>query len=457
MAIAAQRFKFLDNETNVPIHDFNRIFDNSVYNAPNVDGVFQEISGNLLSAISSNELISGFKNSLPSFKELDLSRLERVFTDILRQPHIENSLSSSLNTLNVDISNTSSAVDGLVRDLSSNYARLGATVCSPFRLLNSLIRNLQYSILGQIAYLLLRNRMVRLANGNCPILTNQSIPINLPQSDKLLKMATTPIDVLKYMENNNVRTFSQPNAHNSENIWTSSDTYTYIKFPVTTFKEKDILIVNKILLYRAIYYKYEREIDPATNPNIHVFDSTNVINLISSNQYQLAINEIKNSNATKADLRLLSQQIRSSFSTDPSALSIAADLDNGRILSYTQIEEKKYMYYLPRYFELMKEYVDNPTYITTIRKYASYVNTNMDQMSRDFYQHVIGLYSFYKSNRFTLNTRNVETIYTSMVKNAPSSLTQSEIDVLINPIPDERFNEELDYGMPTASDYLYAA
>jgi hypothetical protein len=81
----------------------------------------------------------------------------------------------------------------------------------------------------------------------------------------------------------------------------------------------------------------------------------------------------------------------------------------------------------------------------------------MDQTSKDLYQHVIGLYSFYKSNRFTLNTQNVESIYTSMVKNAPSSLTQAEIDTLVNAIPDDKFNEELDYGMPNASDHLYVA
>jgi len=153
----------------------------------------------------------------------------------------------------------------------------------------------------------------------------------------------------------------------------------------------------------------------------------------------------------------LSRQIRSTFNVDPEALSIAADIENNRIQSYTQIQEKKYMYYLNRYFELMKEFVDNPTYINTINKYTQYVNTNMPEESKNFYMHVKQLYSFYKSNRFTLNTQNTTSIYTTMVKNAPSSLTSSEIDTLISNIPDDTFNSELDYGMPTPSDMLYAA
>jgi hypothetical protein len=208
-------------------------------------------------------------------------------------------------------------------------------------------------------------------------------------------------------------------------------------------------------MYRAIYYKYEREINPVTNPNIHTFNATDIINLITTNQYQAARNDITSSTAKDYELKALSQQIRTTFTTDPQALSIAADIDNNLIQSYAQVQEKKYMYYLNRYFELMKEFVDNSVYINIIKNYQQYVNTYMPQESQDFYRHVQDLYDFYKVNRYTLNTTNYISIYTSMVKNAPSSLTQSEIDILVNAIPDEGFNPELDSNMPTPSDYLY--
>jgi len=457
MAIAAQRFKFLDEETNVAIKSLEEISDNAVYNSPNIDSIFQETAENLLSSITGGDVINSLKDSLPSFDKIDVSSIEKTISNMINQQEVMSALTSALSALNVSPNNISKTIASLTSDLSKKYAKGASTLCSPFNLLNLLLKNLQNSLLGQLVLLLSKNYMIRLSNGGCPILKNSSIPIKLPKSDKTLKAITKPIDILKIIENDKVRTINQPNTQNRDNIWTSKDTYPYIKFPVNVFKEKEILIVNKILLYRAIYYKYEREINPATNPNIHAYDASAIINLINSQQYQLARDNIATSNATKADLMSLSRQIRSTFNVDPEALSIAADIENNRIQSYTQIQEKKYMYYLNRYFELMKEFVDNPTYINTINKYTQYVNTNMPEESKNFYMHVKQLHSFYKSNRFTLNTQNTTSIYTTMIKNAPSSLTSSEIDTLISNIPDDTFNSELDYGMPTPSDMLYAA
>jgi len=460
MAIAAQRFKFLDEETNVAIKSLEGIFDNAVYNRPDIDSIFQETAENLLSSITGGDLINSLKDSLPSFDKIDIPNLEKTIANMINQPEIMSALTSSLDALNISPNNISSTINSLTTEMSKRYAKAASTVCSPFNLLNSLLKNLQNSLLGQLALLLSKNHMVRLSNGACPILKNTAIPIKLPKSDKALKAITTitkPIDILKFIENDKVKIINQPNTQNRDNIWTSKDTHPYIKFPSNVFKEKEILIVNKILLYRAIYYKYEREIDPATNPNVHTYDATAINNLINSYQYQSARDNIATSNATKADLASLSQQIRSTFNTDPEALSIAADIENNRIQSYTQIQEKKYMYYINRYFELVKEFVDNPTYINTINSYTQYVNSNMPQESKNYYTHVTQLYNFYKSNRSTLNTSDPASIYTSMVKNAPSSLSSSEIDILVSNIPNDTFNKELDYGMPTPSDKLYAA
>jgi hypothetical protein len=456
MAIAAQRFKFLDNETNVAVKDFDTVFDNAVYNSPNLDALFHETSENLLSSVTGSDLVNGLENLLPSFNKLDVSNIDKAITDMLNQAKIQNAISTTMKMYNINPSVYPDALKSLSSSMIGRYSNLASAVCSSDRLLNSILNNLSNSVLGQISKLLSSLYLFRLSNRQCRILSPTGIPLPLPSSGSPINLSMKPIDVLKYIEKEHVKTTYQPSNQNRESIWTSKDTYPYIKFPSNVFREKEILTVNKTLMYRAMYYKYEKEINPATNPNIHTLNTTDITNLISKNQYQAARDNIANSTAKDNELKALSQQIRTTFTTDIEALSIAADIDKNLIQSYAQIQEKKYMYYLDRYFELMKEFVDNPTYINIIKSHQQDVNQNLPQDSQNFYKHVQDLYDFYKANRYTLNTTNPESIYTSMVKNAPSSLSQSEIDTLINAIPNDGFNPEFDNNMPTTSDHLYA-
>lgn len=64
MAIAAQRFKFLDHETNLPVADFVKIADNSVYNLVN------NISDTAIEGAQGNkELMVGLQNGLSNLQE----------------------------------------------------------------------------------------------------------------------------------------------------------------------------------------------------------------------------------------------------------------------------------------------------------------------------------------------------------------------------------------------------
>lgn len=456
MAIAAQRFKFLDNETNVAVKDFDTVFDNSIYNAPDADALYQLTSDNLVSSIIGDDLISNLENALLSFKQIDLSNINKIVSNLLNQPELQASLSAAMKMFNINSSNYAAAVESLISIMSEKYRNSASSLCSSEALLNAIGQNLRSSLLAQSSYLLSKTYPAKVANAQCPVLSNQAIPISLPNSNNPSNPPTTPSNVLKFIENQNVRIINQPSSQNKENIWTSKDTYPYIKFPTTNFREKEILIVNKILLYRAIYYKYEKEINPTTNPYIHPFNASDIINLINLHQYQMARNNLVTSTATDADLISLSQQLRTTFPTNPEALTIAADIDNYLILSHIQVQEKTYMYYLGRYIELMKEYVDNPIYIKIIKDNQKYVIPYMSSASQNFYIHVQQLYDFYKTNRYVLNTTNPVSIYTSMVKNAPSALSPIEIDLLIDTIPSDAFNPELDYNMPTTSDLVYA-
>jgi hypothetical protein len=456
MAIAAQRFKFLDNETNVPVKDFDTVFDNSVYNAPDADALYQETSDNLVSSIVGDDLISNLENSLLSFKQIDLSNVNKIVSNLLNQPELQSSLTAAMKMFNINSSNYADAVESLISIMGEKYRNSSSSLCSSDALLNAVGQSLRTSLLGRSSYLLSKTYPARSASAQCPVLSNQAIPISLPKPNNPPILSTTPSSVLKFIENENVKIINQPSSQNKENIWTSKDTYPYIKFPATTFREKEILMVNKILLYRAIYYKYEKEINPTTNPNVHTYNATDVMNLISSNQYQAAREYLVTSIAMDVELKALSQQIRITFATDPQALSIAADIDNYLILSHTQVQQEIYMYYLGRYIELMKEFVDNPIYINLIQNYQPYVIPYMSAAEQHFYIHVEQLYDFYKTNRYILNTQNPVSIYTSMVKNAPSELTQTEIDLLIDTIPSDAFSPQLNYNMPTTSDYVYA-
>lgn len=118
MAISAQRFKFLDHETNIPIQDFNKIVDNSVYNINDtIETSISELQNNteildtlqnslkdLTEMITNNDIANTLKDALDSaldslsnielpdvvkdifssLKELDLDGVKDFFKDILK-------------------------------------------------------------------------------------------------------------------------------------------------------------------------------------------------------------------------------------------------------------------------------------------------------------------------------------------------------------------------------------
>lgn len=118
MAISAQRFKFLDYETNIPTYDFNKIVDNAVYNINDtIETSISELQNNteildtlqnslkdLTEMITNNDIANTLKDALDSaldslsnielpdvvkdifssLKELDLDGVKDFFKDILK-------------------------------------------------------------------------------------------------------------------------------------------------------------------------------------------------------------------------------------------------------------------------------------------------------------------------------------------------------------------------------------
>jgi hypothetical protein len=446
MAIAAQRFKFLDNETNVAVKDFDTVFDNAVYNAPDADELFQEISDNLVSSIVGDDLISDLEDSLLSDNKIDFNNIDKTVSDLLKKPGIQSSLISAMKAFNIDSSNYANAVKSLISIMGEKYRDNASTICPSSAKLNSIGQSLQSSLLGQSAYLLSKTNEARAANAQCyTSLSNPSV---------------TPLGALNFIENQNVRTINEPSNQNKENIWTSKDTYPYILFSGTGIPESEVLMFNKVLLYRAIFYKYEKENDPATNSSISNFDMRIIMATITSTtDYDYARYVVATSTATETDLKNLSASLKAASSLCPIALPLAADIDNYLILSHIQVQQRTYMRYFSRYIEVMKELVDNPIYGNLLKKYSSssnnYSSVYMSAVGRNFYHHVEELYDFYKTNRAALDTTDPMSIYDSMIKNAPSSLSTVEISILVDAIPTGVFMNQLEYNMPTTSDYLY--
>lgn len=107
MAISAQRFKFFDRETNIPIKDFTRLVDSYVYNIPGTTNIAGQLSdllqnqlGGLLSDITSNlpdvdslisggfagadDIVNSLKSSMSGFNNLlnQASSLSNLFKSI---------------------------------------------------------------------------------------------------------------------------------------------------------------------------------------------------------------------------------------------------------------------------------------------------------------------------------------------------------------------------------------
>jgi hypothetical protein len=104
MAISAQRFKFLDKETNVPIQDFTKLVDNYIYNIPNVTNVTDQIQG-LLSNQTSG-LLGNITSQLPNLSSV-------VGSSLSGSKDLMNSLTSSMTGLS-GLMGSSNAINSLV-------------------------------------------------------------------------------------------------------------------------------------------------------------------------------------------------------------------------------------------------------------------------------------------------------------------------------------------------------
>lgn len=109
MAIAAQRFKFLDKETNLPTIDFTKLSDNAVYSSVNdaVDSAIGEIkeADGLLSKVSSSlkdlqeTLMNASKEVLSTLKEALNSALDAIGN--LELPKVVKDIFGSLKELDL--------------------------------------------------------------------------------------------------------------------------------------------------------------------------------------------------------------------------------------------------------------------------------------------------------------------------------------------------------------------
>lgn len=64
MAISAQRFNYLDRETNIGVKDFTKLIDNSIYSG------FDELQSTAIETLQSNELINKVQNSLSDLSDM---------------------------------------------------------------------------------------------------------------------------------------------------------------------------------------------------------------------------------------------------------------------------------------------------------------------------------------------------------------------------------------------------
>ena len=104
MAISAQRFKFLDHETNIPIQDFNKIVDNAVYNINDtIETSISELQNN-------TEILDTLQNSL---KDL---------TEMITNNDIANTLKDALNSALDSLSNIE--FPDVVKDIFSSLKEL---------------------------------------------------------------------------------------------------------------------------------------------------------------------------------------------------------------------------------------------------------------------------------------------------------------------------------------------
>ena len=146
MAIAAQRFKFLDQETNLPTIDFTKLTDNAIYSSvtDSVDSAIASIkdSDGMLSQVSSSlkdlqaTLMNASKDVLSTLKEALNSALDAIGN--LEMPDVVKDIFNSLKSLDL----------GGVKDFVKDLLHVGSTF---------LCNNLDFLKMFMLGYALNKN------------------------------------------------------------------------------------------------------------------------------------------------------------------------------------------------------------------------------------------------------------------------------------------------------------
>ena len=248
MSISAQRFKFLDNETNIPIQDFTKIVDNSVYN-------INDITDTAISELQNN---SEILNTL----QTNLNELENIINNNDITNTLKDSLDSALNSLsNIDfpdvVKNIFSSLKELdlqgVKDFFKDILKIGATI---------LCNNLDF----------LKNFLLGISI-NKNILSGLLIALLLSWLDRFCKEFTQE---------------EQKNTSNKDIIFTM--------FPTNAIKIDSESAFSKFTNLYADYLKASSPLNLLTPLN-----TTDFLNNVTSGNISTALSNLRNSEITSSE------------------------------------------------------------------------------------------------------------------------------------------------------------
>lgn len=180
MAIAAQRFKFLDNETNLPTADFSGLTDNAVYN--NLSSI---IESGIASAQNSNGIIDKVNDSISELNNIITS----ASTEVMNK--IKDALNSAMDAISKmelpsivkDIFNSLKNLDlGGVKDFLKDLLHVGsAFLCNNLDFLKAFM--LGYALNKNIISGLLIALLLSWLDRYCKGFTKEEMKISNPLSN----------------------------------------------------------------------------------------------------------------------------------------------------------------------------------------------------------------------------------------------------------------------------------
>lgn len=571
MALSAQRFKFLNNETNLPTTDFETILDNSVYTNPSYDDLYSDITKDLVEGLVGDNLINAIQNELLNYSTVTPDTINKIISNLMNDPSIKSSIQSAMSMFNIDASNYAQAVDYLLNTMGQSVLSNAASICNSPSIINAVGESLRSSLIGRSTSFL-NTKYNTQPTLRCPTLSNVELPKIPP---------VKPSQVLDFIELNNAIQINSPSHQNSANTWVSKDTVEFVKLPFNTYPEKETLYINKVLLYRAIYYSYKYRNTPQTSSSSSFsqisfplkFDTNYVLSIIKKNplqvanyisvckymdqtnasaqdrfyvikqcqsyifasdrvwdidpvynisvstaitllehpnaaasyynasystvslpkvttpnQYNLASamdilranptkestyvdisNYVNSTSATFTDRQMLKKSIQVYVEDNRVALSpkiweIVNDLTIQKASSApidstnSQSDYSIYLYYLPRYAAVMKEFVTNPIYYEVISKYIPNMSISStpasDPLKNDLLNHVNDVYMYFKTRLNLFDVKDYTTVFKELCDDVPSNLTLAEIEYLIVSLPEAVFNQQLSSKV-TVNDYQF--